>query len=218
MIGQPLSEEQLSLYVPDVYQKDIYAIDYGILRDAGITLLTFDVDDTLDDGVINKIEANVPGMRVRMPERARDLVKSLRDMGFGVVILTNAQESLGRGACQSVGADGYLARAGKPGTDGFAKVATRYGITPCQLAHIGNSMREDVAGGNRFGATTCLVRQVGPTVGILKAIARPFGIRTKGQRIREQLLARDMWRKHHLRDAGDQYYQLGSEPLYRHST
>lgn len=210
-----MTDEQLRLHIPDVYQPDIYSIDYGRLRDAGVRLVSFDVDDTLDDGLINKIEANLPGMSVRMPTRARRLVRRLQEMGLAVVVLTNAQESLGRGASASVGADAYLARAGKPGTRGFERMARWYGTSPEEMAHVGNSMREDIVGGNTFGALTCLVRQVGPAVGILKAVARPFGIRTRGQRIREELLEKDMWRKHHLREMGDQYYQLGEEPPYR---
>ena len=30
-----------------------------------------------------------------------------------------------------------------------------------QMAHVGNSMRADIAGGNKYGVTTCLVRRAG---------------------------------------------------------
>lgn len=84
------------------------------------------------------------------------------------------------------------------------------------MAHIGNSMRDDVYGGNRFGITTCLVRRNGITMSVAKHVkTKLVGIPTKGQVIREELLKRDMWRRHHSIEKGDQYYQLNETPRYR---
>ena len=51
-----LSDAQLRLYIPDVYQKDIYQIDYQRLWNQGIRLISFDIDDTIQDSGIDKIE------------------------------------------------------------------------------------------------------------------------------------------------------------------
>ncbi len=51
-----LSDVQLRLYIPDVYQKDIYQIDYQRLWNQGIRLISFDIDDTIQDSGIDKIE------------------------------------------------------------------------------------------------------------------------------------------------------------------
>ncbi len=48
-----LSDEQLQLYIPDVYQKDIYQIDYQRLWDQGIRLISFDIDDTIQDSGVD---------------------------------------------------------------------------------------------------------------------------------------------------------------------
>lgn len=48
-----LSDAQLQLYIPDVYQKDIYQIDYQRLWDQGIRLISFDIDDTIQDSGVD---------------------------------------------------------------------------------------------------------------------------------------------------------------------
>ena len=34
-------------YVPDVYQKSIFSIDYEQLKKAGVKVISFDIDDTI---------------------------------------------------------------------------------------------------------------------------------------------------------------------------
>lgn len=209
------SDDELRIFVPDVYQEDIYRIDYSLLREKGIRLISFDIDDTIDDSFINKLEANVPGLSVTMPARARELVRGLKGMGFTVVLLTNAQRELAEGACKDLGADSCIARAKKPDTGGFEAISARYGVDRSQMAHVGNSIRADIAGGNRYGVTTCLVRRAGTSMKIVKLGLKILGMPTKGHLIRERLLERGLWRKHSAYNAGDQYYQLGEEPAYR---
>ncbi len=212
------SDDELMIYVPDVYQEDIYRIDYARLKENGIKLISFDIDDTIDDSFINKLQANAPGLTVTMPGKARELVQGLKAMGFTVVLLTNAQQELAEGACKDLGADYCIARAKKPETSGFEMIASRYGVDKSQMAHVGNSMRADIAGGNKYGVTTCLVRRAGTSMKLVKFVSNMLGVPTKGHLIREKLLERNMWRKHHVYHPGDQYYQLGEEPEYRRQT
>lgn len=45
---QTMTDEYLkAIYVPDIYQKSIYSIDYKQLKEAGIKLISFDIDDTI---------------------------------------------------------------------------------------------------------------------------------------------------------------------------
>lgn len=97
-------------------------------------------------------------------------------------------------------------------------IASRYGVDKSQMAHVGNSMRADIAGGNKYGVTTCLVRRAGTSMKLVKFVSNTLGVPTKGHLIRERLLERNMWRKHHVYHPGDQYYQLGEEPEYRRQT
>ena len=46
-------------YIPDMYQKSIYAIDYHKLKNCGIRFLLFDLDHTLSSGGENKPTAKL---------------------------------------------------------------------------------------------------------------------------------------------------------------
>ena len=71
------------------------------------------------------------------------------------------------------------------------------------MMHTGNSILSDVASGNVFGATTCLVRNTGKLSRVVR-IVRP-----KERELCHELERRGLWRKHHFSVKGDQYYQLG---------
>ena len=150
-----------------------------------------------------------------MSADARDLFRELKDMGFTVTLLTNAHTKIAQDTCEDLQADGYIARADKPDTRNFQRMMERYGAEPSQTAHVGNSMRQDIAGGNLAGVTTCLVRRAGVSMKAGKFFLKTAGLKTKGHLVRKRLLERGLWRKHHNCSKGDQYYQLGEMPDYR---
>lgn len=210
------SDAELRVFIPDVYQKDIYQIDYKKLKEHGIKLISFDIDDTIGDVLINNIKAGLPGTKFTMSKDAQDLFAQLKSMGFIVTLLTNAKAKIAVGTCDSLQAHGYIARAKKPDTKNFEDMMEKFGITdPRQMAHVGNSIAQDVRGGNQAGVTTCLVRRAGNSMKVWNALMKLVGVKTKGHQIRKRLLERDLWRKHHADVKGDQYYQLGELPKYR---
>ena len=48
------SDNDLMVFVPDIYQKNIYKIDYRKLKEKGVKLISFDIDDTITDSIRNK--------------------------------------------------------------------------------------------------------------------------------------------------------------------
>lgn len=209
------SEADLMAFVPDVYQKSIYKIDYRKLKEKGIKLISFDIDDTIDDSIWNKTRGVLPGVKVTMPKDARNLFRDLKSMGFTVTLLTNTTATIAEDVCEDLQADGYIARADKPETRNFERMMEIYHVEPAQMAHVGNNIRQDVAGGNRAGVTTCLVRRAGYSLKIFNAALKKLGIQTKGHLVRARLLEYGLWRKHHKEIKGDQYYQLGEKPKYQ---
>lgn len=209
------SEADLMVFVPDVYQKSIYKIDYGKLKKKGIKLISFDIDDTISDSIWNKTRGVIPGVKVTMPKDARNLFRDLKSMGFTVTLLTNTTATIAEDVCEDLQADGYIARADKPETRNFERMMEIYHVEPMQMAHVGNNIRQDVAGGNRAGVTTCLVRRAGFSLKIFDATLKKLGIQTKGHLVRAKLLEYGLWRKHHKEIKGDQYYQLGEKPKYQ---
>lgn len=188
-------------YVPDVYQPDIYAIDYEKLKAAGIKFISFDIDGTIES-IVDKPS-----------KTAIVLFTNLKNMGFELGLITNNKDERGKIFAEALGVE-YIPRAEKPKTVHFKTLQERHGLDKKEMAHVGNSMLNDVAGGNSFGITTCLVKSVGAPEKAGSKIRRIFG-KTEGQKVREKLKARDIWRKHHKHTDGDQYYQLGEEPGYR---
>jgi len=61
----------MSLFLPDVYQKSIYSINYESLKTAGVRILIFDLDNT-----IVPITANEPSKRVK------DFFEDIKNMGY----------------------------------------------------------------------------------------------------------------------------------------
>lgn len=197
-----MSDEYLkNNYVPDVYQKSIYAIDYEKLKLFGIKLISFDIDDT-----IAALEKSAP------PKAAITLFENLRNMGFDLMLITNAGDSRAKHFSKALGAD-YIARAKKPRTTHFQEIQDQYKLEKKQMAHIGNSTTNDVAGGNAFGITTGLVRNIGNLEKLGTKVKGVF-VKTEGQKVREELKSRHIWRKHHKYQDNDQYYQLGETPEY----
>lgn len=189
------------IYVPDVYQPSIHAIDYGKLKAHGIKVISFDIDDT-----IAALEDHNP------PKSTITKFEDLKNMGFDLILITNAGDGRGERFAKALGVP-YIASAEKPSTAHFEKILDRFGLEKSQMAHVGNSMTRDVAGGNAFGVKTCLVRNVGKVADGGNKIQKVLG-GTEGQQIRKEMKKRNIWRKHHKNEEGDQYYQLGETPKY----
>ena len=66
-------------YVPDIYQKDIYTINYDQLYARGIRCLLFDLDNTLVP-----IDVKTP------PKEVKDLFDSLKAKGFKIILFSNS--------------------------------------------------------------------------------------------------------------------------------
>ena len=66
-------------YIPDIYQKSIYTINYEKLIDRGIKCLLFDLDNT-----IAPIGVKEPTKKVK------ELFDDLKKMGFKIIIFSNS--------------------------------------------------------------------------------------------------------------------------------
>jgi len=66
-------------FIPDMYKKNIYDIDYENLKKRGIKCILFDLDNTI-------APINVPG-----PDKdLKDFFADLYMLGFKVILLSNA--------------------------------------------------------------------------------------------------------------------------------
>ena len=132
-------------FVPDKYQKSIYHINYENLLDVGIKCLLLDLDNTCvpyKDKVPNKRLAN--------------LFEDLKDMGFKIIIFSNATKRRIFPFKRELNVD-CLARAHKPNKKNFLKVLDMFNYNLSEVAIIGDQLYKDILGGNKVGIMTILV-------------------------------------------------------------
>lgn len=182
-----------------MYQKSIFSIDYEQLKKAGVKVISFDIDDT------------IVSIAKHDPDKAAvTLFHNLRNEGFDVYLVSNANEDRVKRFGEKLNAM-YISRAVKPDIACLEAIRKAYSgkngvdVTPKEMAHVGNSMTRDVAVAKSFGVIACLVRDVGILPDTGKKL-NPF--KTEGQKLREVLKERGIWRKHHINEKDDQYYQL----------
>lgn len=132
-------------FVPDIYQKSIYHIDYEKLLDNGITCILFDLDNTC-----------VPYKDKEPNRKLVNLFEDLKDKGFKLIIFSNATKRRISPFKKVLNVD-CLARAGKPRRRSFLKVLKLFNLKLSEVAIIGDQLFKDILGGNKVGITTVLV-------------------------------------------------------------
>lgn len=138
----------MELFLPDVYQKSIYTIDYSKLLSRGIKCLLFDLDNTI-----------VPGNSNEPSSKAKELFTSLKQKGFKVIIFTNSPKMRLRNFQKILGVDG-VSNACKPFTRKLKKLLKDYNYGINEVAIIGDQLMTDIKVGNSVGITTILINPV----------------------------------------------------------
>lgn len=136
------------MFLPDIYQKSIYTIDYESLKNAGIKIVLFDLDNTL-----------VPITGLVPTQKLKDLFEEIKSIGLKPVILSNS----GRRRVEPF-KDGLLIDAAysskKPLKGKYKKIMDVYDVKPTELAAIGDQLLTDVFGANRMGITSILINPI----------------------------------------------------------
>lgn len=136
-------------YVPDIYQKNIYAINYDSLISRGIKCLLFDLDNT-----IASLDEKVPN------EKVKQLFQTLKQKGFKIVIFSNSPKLRVKPFADGLEVES-CSSANKPSSKKFLSVIKIFNYNFSEVAIIGDSMIDDIAGGNGVGITTILVNRIG---------------------------------------------------------
>ena len=132
-------------FVPDMYQKSIYYIDYDKLLLDGIKCLLFDLDNTC-----------VPYEEKEPNDKLAELFDDLKDKGFKVIIFSNATRKRIAPFKKRLNVD-CMARAHKPSKKNFLKVLKLFNFDLSEVAIVGDQLYKDILGGNRAGIMTILV-------------------------------------------------------------
>lgn len=135
-------------YIPYMYKKNIFDINYDKLRRDGIKCLIFDLDNTL--ALISEKEC---------PENTIQLIAKLKK-DFTVLIITNNNRRRVIPYQKVLDIDAiYLAM--KPFTIGLRRVMRKYKLKKSEMVMIGDQLVTDIKSGIDFGIKTILVDPLG---------------------------------------------------------
>lgn len=149
-------------YIPDVYQKSIYAINYDLLYNRGIRCLLFDLDNTI-----------VPITLKKPNKKIRELFDALKTKGFKIIIFSNSPKNRVKPFKEELDVD-CCALASKPFKKKYLKVLNEYNFNVSEVACIGDQLLTDIKGGNKVGITTILVNPIGTKELLLTKVNRYF--------------------------------------------
>lgn len=149
-------------YVPDIYQKSIYTINYDALYSRGIKCLLIDLDNTI-----------VPITMKNSNKKIKELFDDLKTKGFKIIIFSNSPKSRVKVFKEELDVD-CCALASKPFKRKYKKIMHVYDLKESEIACIGDQLLTDIKGGNRLGLTTILVNPVGTKERFLTKINRAF--------------------------------------------
>ena len=150
----------LNNFIPDIYQKSIYDIDYKKLKKNGIKCLIFDLDNT------------IAPINVKKPtKKLKDLIEELKDMKFKIIIVSNSLKSRVEPFKDLLCVDSaYLSC--KPLKKKYKKIMKIYHFKENQIASIGDQLLTDIWGVNKMNFVSILVNPIGTTDYALTKINR----------------------------------------------
>lgn len=151
---------QVEKFVPDIYQKDIFSINYDRLYSRGIRCLLFDLDNTLV--LVTDKKPN---------KKIKDLFDSLKKKGFKLIIFSNSPSKRLQPFKDKLVVD-ICPFACKPLPKKFLSIIKVYNLAFSEIAIIGDSMMDDIYGGNNVGITTILVERLGKKEFFIASIKR----------------------------------------------
>ncbi len=149
-------------YLPDIYQKSIYTIDYTKLLNRGIKCILFDLDNTI-----------VSPYNAEPTKKTKNLFTSLKQKGFKIFIFTNSPKIRLKVFKKFFGVNG-VANAHKPFTGKLRKLLKEYGYAENEVALVGDQLMTDIKVGNKVGITTILVTPISNKDFIITKINRFF--------------------------------------------
>lgn len=138
----------MNLFVPNSYYKNVYEVNYDLLKKKKIKCIMFDLDNTLA-----LIDEGVP------PKKVTDLIKKL-NKDFDTYIISNNNKKRIDKFCSYFDSI-YVAFALKPLKKGFKEIQNKGKYKEKEMCMIGDQLMTDILGGNRFNCYTILVDPLG---------------------------------------------------------
>ncbi len=135
----------LEKFIPDMYKKSIYDIDYESLKKKGIKCILFDLDNT-----IAPINMQVPDKDMK------DFFADIELLGIKIIILSNATKARVEPFKEKLNVDSSF-HSKKPFKTKYKKILSMYSFRDNEIACVGDQLLTDVYGANRMGFFSILV-------------------------------------------------------------
>lgn len=134
-------------FYPNDYVKSTYIIDFENLYTKGYRGIIFDIDNTLvEHGAL-------------ADDRAKELFRSLRSLGFDTCTISNNQEPRVKPFAEAVETK-YVSNAHKPSVKNYIKAMEMMNTSTKNTIFVGDQLFTDVWGANRAGIATILVEPI----------------------------------------------------------
>ena len=134
-------------FYPDKYIDSAYNIDFDEFYQKGYRAILFDIDNTL-------VPHGAP-----LDERSRKLLMHLKEMGYGILFLSNNKEPRVKSFSDPVGGQ-YIYKANKPRVKGYLKAMEMLGTEKGNTLFVGDQLFTDIWGARNAGIYAILVGQV----------------------------------------------------------
>ncbi len=135
-------------FIPDMYQKNIYDINYDLLKKKGIKCLLFDLDNTI-----------VPVKSDKPNKKIKELFAYL-ERDFKVIIISNSNKKRLIPFKEGLNID-VACSSRKPFKKKYLKIMDLYNFKDHEIAAIGDQLLTDILGANRMGITSILINPIG---------------------------------------------------------
>lgn len=134
----------MSKFIPNMYAKDIFRINYKKLKEKNIKVLLFDFDNT----IIEKGNNNPT-------KQLKELISEIKK-NFAIYVVSNSWNNKKLEKVCSKLKIPYIGNARKPSKIGYKKLKLQ-AIKENQIAMIGDQLITDVWGANRMGYYSILI-------------------------------------------------------------
>lgn len=151
----------MSKFIPNMYVKNIFEIDYKKLKDRDIKVLLFDFDNTIIEKGNNVID-----------KKTLKFLNSLKSNFIIYVVSNSLNKSKLNLVCSKLDLP-YIGNARKPFKSGYKKLKFK-SIKNEQIAMIGDQLITDVWGANKMGYFSILIDPITNNEHIWTKINRVF--------------------------------------------
>ncbi len=135
----------MKILKPDIYQKDIFSINYDNLLKKNINTLLFDIDNT------------IASTKEKQPSKEIiNLFKNLKEKGFNIFIITNALKKRATRFQENLNIKTYYLSM-KPLSFNYKKIIKENNLKYKECAAIGDQIYTDIKGANKLGITSILI-------------------------------------------------------------